>query len=1113
MKRPTKSPNTMRPYALYVAAYSIVVAMAPCSLLSQDSLLSQETNNDEQELGEYLRDIKPILAEKCFACHGALRQQSELRLDAISLIRRGGAGGEAIVPNKSSASMLIQAIRGVDGVPKMPPDGEGHLTDKEIAKIAAWIDNGAVAEEEPIPPDPRAHWAYKVPAKFEIPAGENPIDWYFQTVHRDAGLTPNHRATPPTLIRRASLDLIGLPLQRDEIISFVESDVKTGQRAYDSLIDELLASPHHGERWGRHWMDVWRYTDWFGLGNEVRYSQKHIWHWRDWIVESLNEDAGYDQMIVEMLAADEIAGDDPNKLRATGYLARNWYLFNRNFWLDDVVHHTSKGFLGITMNCNRCHDHKYDPISQAEYYQFRAFFEPHDVRIDASPGQLGIEKDGTPRVFDKDVTRPTYLFVRGSEEHPDESKQMHPIPPAVLPPIDDVQPIDLPVLAYYPSLAPARIAAQIARRVAEREKADQNTVDAEQRLNSAVARLEAFSKQSEDGEKSHNSAVVHDDFASERPDVWTVTGGTTEYRDDHVVHTNLSGGQHRFEAKFSPPSDFVARLKLIARSGSTQSIGMAFDRVDGDAIGVYLSPPSRFVSMYQIVNGKETYPARKTLTLKNNQMYELTFAIQGQLLNVWLDDEFAFAHRLVTPRKMGGFAITNYQAVAEYSEFSLSTLDPSLQLAADTAAGKGIGPPTGLVTKETLQLGVNGARRQVDVARNAARRIGLDLNSFQLRAQAEQIKYGLADGELEAAATQAATAERKLIHWDAAATVEVAKEKLAAEQAKANNEAELKNVQEAFNKSKEAFDLAAGNLDKPSVEYSVIGPMFPKQSSGRRLALARWIADRDNPLTARVAVNHIWLRHFGTPLVDSMFDFGLRTPSPRHQALLDHLASEFMEHGWSMKYLHATICKSNLYQMDSAVGDREANRKLDPDNHDMWRMNTRRMEYEVIRDSLLHTANRLDKTLGGAALPTAEAEQAKGVRRTLYYRHARDDKIRMSRQFDDPSVEECYRRHATIVPQQSLVLANSEFVNIQVKAVATLLNTRLEEENIVTNSAFVEQAFYAVLGRLPTPEELKVATSALEQIAAKLPGENAHLKAKEHLIHILFMHNDFITIR
>jgi hypothetical protein len=162
-------------------------------------------------------------------------------------------------------------------------------------------------------------------------------------------------------------------------------------------------------------MDIWRYSDWYGLGAELRNSQKHIWHWRDWIVESLNADKPYDRMIVEMLAADEASPGDRDALRATGFLARSYYIFNRDTWLDEVIEHTNRAFLGVTMQCAKCHDHKYDPVAQVDYYRMRAIFEPYHVRLDPVPGESDFEKDGLPRTFDLHLDQPTYVFVRGDD--------------------------------------------------------------------------------------------------------------------------------------------------------------------------------------------------------------------------------------------------------------------------------------------------------------------------------------------------------------------------------------------------------------------------------------------------------------------------------------------------------------------------------------------------------------------------------------------------------------------------------------------------------------------------------------------------------------------------
>ena len=220
--------------------------------------------------------------------------------------------------------------------------------------------------------------------------------------------------------------------------------------AFENAVDRLLASPRYGERWARHFMDIWRYSDPSGYGKEIRDGRQHIWRWRDWIVESLNADKGYDRMIVEMLAADEASPEDQASLRATGFLARNWYKFNRNVWLDNIVEHSSKAFLGLTVNCARCHDHKYDPFEQAGYYRMRAIFETHDVRDD--PLQLAADGSANGmlvRVYDAHLDRKTFTFLQGNEDRPSTD----PLPPVCRATRRSVgRACVLSVTAWYPSL-------------------------------------------------------------------------------------------------------------------------------------------------------------------------------------------------------------------------------------------------------------------------------------------------------------------------------------------------------------------------------------------------------------------------------------------------------------------------------------------------------------------------------------------------------------------------------------------------------------------------------------------------------------------------------------
>ncbi len=751
---------------------------------------------------DYLRQIKPIFTEKCYACHGAWKQKGKLRLETVSLIRKGGRNGPVIVPGKPGDSELIARVSAAEEDIVMPPPHEGErLSAEQLALVKRWIEEGAKGPEEPVPPDPREHWAFQPLRKPEIPINKkqistNPIDAFLAAEWAKHGLVAEPPADRATLLRRVSIDLIGLPPTREELHAFLAD---SSPDAYEKVVDRLLASPRYGERWGRHWMDVWRYSDWSGeTNNQVRGRPKHVWRWRDWIIESVNADKGYDRMILEMLAGDEVAPHDPQVLRATGFLARNYYKFNRNVWLDDAVEHTAKAFLGLTMGCAKCHDHKFDPVSQKDYYSLRAVFEPHQVRTDVVGRQRDVTKAGLVRVFDRDLATPTFVFHRGDENQP---LRDNPLTPSV-------------------------------------------------------------------------------------------------------------------------PEIFGVELKI-------------------------------------------------------------------------------------QPQRVGP-------------------------------------PPPALAAVAGLK-----AVRQ------------------------------------------------------------------------------------------------------------------PGESSGRRLALARWLTDAKNPLTARVAVNHIWLRHMGAPLVDDVADFGLRARRPRHAALLDWLAAELMnpspgpspESGgmealtppslsgkgvgglgsegkgtgglgsspWSMKKLHRLIATSAAYRMRSEHRDNNAaNLKIDPENKYLWRMNARRLEAEAIRDSVLAAAGNLDTKMGGPEISLTEGETS--TRRAVYFRHAHERQVEFLKLYDAANPLECYRRAVTVVPHQALGLLNGPMVIEQ----SRLLAGTLAKEN---DDAFLLAAFETVLGRKPTADEVTLCREFLNEQAARLsdpakltsvpggpasrtpPATDPAQRARENLVHVLFNHNEFVTVR
>jgi len=276
----------------------------------------------------------------------------------------------------------------------------------------------------------------------------NPVDAFLDLNLQDQRLTPRPEASREILVRRIFMDLVGLnptPAEQDAFLN----DTTPG--AYERLVTRLLSDPRHGERWARHWMDVWRYSDWAGWtdGNQVRDSKPHIWRWRDWIVEACNTDRPYDRMLTEMLAADELAPEDADALRATGFLARNFKLLSREQWLEDTVKHTFQAFLGLTMGCAKCHDHMADPVSQREYFAARAIFEPHQIRLDRVPGELDTGRNGLARAYDA-TNAPTYLFVRGDERHPLTNEVIAPGVPSLLGGQLRIQPVPLPDSAQRP---------------------------------------------------------------------------------------------------------------------------------------------------------------------------------------------------------------------------------------------------------------------------------------------------------------------------------------------------------------------------------------------------------------------------------------------------------------------------------------------------------------------------------------------------------------------------------------------------------------------------------------------------------------------------------------
>ncbi|HVU89931.1 MAG TPA: PSD1 and planctomycete cytochrome C domain-containing protein [Pirellulales bacterium] len=354
-------------------------------------------NGRADDAVDYTRDVRPILAAHCFKCHGPDEQKSGLRLDAVSLAVEGGNSGAAIVRGKSAESALVKAITGADDVSSMPPDDAGpRLSAEQIATIRRWIDAGAPApaDDQPLPSSGRRksdHWSFQPVAHPEPPVADaadatfvrNPIDAFILGRLARDGIHPSPEADRVTLIRRLSLDLLGIPPKVDDIDAFL-ADQSEG--AYERLVDRMLASPHYGERQARHWLDLARYADSNGYTND---NPRTIWKYRDWVINALNADMPFDRFTIEQFAGDMLPDATIDQQIATGF-HRNTLQNEEGgtdpeeFRIESVVDRvatTGTVFLGLSLGCARCHDHKYDPVSQRDFYQFFALLNGADEPI------------------------------------------------------------------------------------------------------------------------------------------------------------------------------------------------------------------------------------------------------------------------------------------------------------------------------------------------------------------------------------------------------------------------------------------------------------------------------------------------------------------------------------------------------------------------------------------------------------------------------------------------------------------------------------------------------------------------------------------------------------
>lgn len=1095
----------------------------------------------------YLEQIKPLLKTRCYACHGSLKQEAGVRLDTAASIKQLTNEGKTLLTRVTSKDTEL----------RMPPEG-APLTPAQIESIRHWTSQGAPAPKTEVPETPPTeHWAFVSPIRPRVTTSKSPIDELIDRQYvRQGLLNKSPPAKAEILLRRVYLDLIGIPPTHEQISEFISDET-----TYNGIVEDLLASPLFGQRWARHWMDIWRYSDWYGRRqqNDVRNSDPQIWRWRDWIIDSLNNDKSYAMMIEQMLAADELYPEDEDAWPATGYLIRSYYSLNPNEWMRHNAEYTGKAFLGLTFNCAHCHDHKYDPIAHDDYFRLRAFFEPIGIRSEQARGEKrppefqpydygGSRKAvrvGLVRIFDEQPDRPTYFYSGGDERNVD--KQRGTLKPGVpdflehlIPPIKS---INLPAVSWYPGLRDSvrqfelnnaqikildsRVKLDSLRSTATtnssllhdklaKAKSDYEQLVAKAKENGAVAAL--------GGNKSLylNAGQGRRIFHHDLKDLKNIAEGTTIEFELQILKDNHVNFQLAYDTRIHRTATYIAFEKGTIRSYhpggyKTLSIGTY----------AYNQGESRFHVMFTLHPATDTIDISVTTKTKEGKVVQTIPTITAAL-NGWDCTKNNF-QPITLDCRSGTIAIYDDIRIRTPNETPLTFdfeaadylpgIDPDsvegwrLALAEKDSSSNILDV---LPTKEILVAleAFNTARECINFSDLPIRftEAKLAANNAQLKAlkavlTADEVRYlrepppdqDLLDSliaEVVKKQHQAAVLGAKASLLKAQLNLQESRQLASDDSARSSQidaaEEEIKNTQSII-KELASRDLTAAE------DYEHLSSFAPKTSSGRRAALAGMITNRQNPLTARVAVNHIWTRHFQTPLVSSPADFGRNGSNAVFPQVLDYLAVQFMEANWSLKSLHRAIVLSEAYKQTSQ--HQLAMEKLPPELLPCFPH--KRMESEMVRDSILAIAGTLDTT--PTTNPLSNKDALTTYKRSIYYETYPENggNNALGRLFDAPSPTECYRRTTTIVPQQALVLSNSDFIHNAVKT----LYQRIERDHQPTsNDDYIETAFLLILGRSPSPQETAIATDFLSGT-----GERSDLRTA--LLRVLFNHNDFVTIR
>ncbi len=973
----------------------------------------------QDAMEHFERAVRPVLAKNCYGCHGPRQQMAGLRVDGRAFLMKGGKTGPAIAPGRPADSLIVKALRH-EGL-KMPMGGK--LAETDIAAVEKWVREGAAWPQEAAAQAVEArHWAFEPVKAVAVPAGAaNPVDAFLGAALQKAGLKTVPSAGREALIRRLSFILTGLPRAVEP------------ERSYEATVDRLLNSPHFGERWARHWMDLVRFAETYGY--EWNYETLGAWHYRDYLIRAFNRDVPVDQLIREHIAGDLLA-----KPRLNRELGLNESMIGTMFFrmgemghddcvefreirtdvVDNQIDTLTKAFQGLTVSCARCHDHKMDPIPTADYYAL------YGVLTSA-----------------RQVTRSVDL----PEVHQGAAERLKALKPRIR--------RELARIWSAGSITPEQLAGVVNRDKPAKledplyawEKADWNglgnQVRAEHQRRSAYNaehfrpfgdfRAGGFAGWHADGAGLKDGATAAGEFAVAAEGEAAVTGVFASGVYTHALSDRLNGV---LRSPFLPKDRKFVSLELMGgKLGARRTI------VDNCMLGEDYTPIDAAAPRWF-----------KSATLSKEKNLPVYLELATKFDNPRLPDR---------PDKLKNFKQEQLDSPGSFfgvRRVVLHDVDeaPRDDMAALLRLFEGSDPATA----------AEAAARYTAVLRAAAAAWGNgtagDGDAFWLDWFA---RLGLAGNRADASPELAA---------------------LIAEYRRIEATLPRPRVVNGMGDFGEGYDvpiLQSGNPKAPGdvtprhyLKIVTGGEPFRTIGSGRE-EVAGAIASARNPLTARVMVNRVWHHVFGRGIVASVDNFGRFGDAPSHPELLDYLADRFVKEGWSLKKLVRVLVTSEAFQRSSTPGAGAGT--IDPQNRLLSHYQVRRLEAESIRDAILHASGRLDAKLFGPSVhphrddPKEYRKLISGAldgdgRRSIYLKVTRMEGSPFLELFDfPPPAQTRGARDVTNVPPQALGLLNDPFVVGEAGRWAEALLT----DGAATPEARIDGMFERALQRSPAEEE------------------------------------------